>query len=265
MENPNSATLSRPLDRLRAHLRFFFVIVAINVANVVWGSIFFVIVWWFRDWSYWFCGVRAMRWYIGSAGIKVDTVGMDKIRPDRPAIYVSSHKSHMDIPASMAAFPVRFFFIAKKELQRIPIFGWALPPLGMYMIDRSTTEKAYASIREAARRITIENQSILIYPEGGISKTGELQPFKKGAFALAIEAGVPVVPLVIHGSQRLFSMNRMVSRPGRMKIEILDEVDTSTFTSETKDQLRERVHAMMKEAENREAARALSAPEHHTV
>ena len=254
MDSLNVA-LKRPLDRPRARIRFFLVLLAANVINVFTGAVCFLTVWWFRDWAYWQTGVRTMRWYLLFAGIRTRVSGIQKLKPDRPAVYVSNHLSHFDIPAAMAGLPVRFHFIAKKELLRIPIFGWALPPLGMLMIDRSTPEKAYASINEAARRVSEENQSVLIYPEGGISKTGRLQSFKKGAFVLALSARVPIVPILVHGSDRLFSVPRIESRPGRMSIDVLDEIDTSAYGPEDVEQLMEKVHSVMLEAEEKAAKR----------
>jgi 1-acyl-sn-glycerol-3-phosphate acyltransferase len=252
---PKDVVRKRPLDKLRATLRFFIAILGTNISNVIYGSGHFMFVWWFRDWCYWKFGVGCMRSYLRWAGLRTNVMGLEKIRTDRPALYISSHKSHMDIPATMSALPVRFFFIAKKELQRIPIFGWALPTFGMIMIDRSTREKAYQSIKEAVQRIREEKQDVLIYPEGGISKSGRLKAFKKGGFALAIEAGVPIVPIVLHNSGNLFSVHRMKCRPGVVDIEVLDEIDPAGFSEDQKEELMDVVHNAMEEAEERYLSR----------
>ncbi len=241
----------RPLDKLRATIRFFFVVIGVNVTNVFTGTPFFIFAWFYIEWCYWTFGVPSMKAYLFLAGIKIKTIGLEKINLNRPAVYVSNHQSHMDIPAQMAALGIRFYFVAKKELGKIPIFGWALPVLGMFMIDRSTTEKAYESIRKAARSIKRENKNVLIYPEGGISKTGRIKDFKKGAFALAIAAGVPIVPLLVSGSGKLFSAHRRESRPGIMEIEVLDEVDTSGYSEKDKQELMEKVHKIFVRATKR--------------
>lgn len=241
----------RPLDKLRAKIRFFFVLIGLNVVNVVFSTPFFIFAWWFLDWCYWTFGINAMKMYLVLTGIKVKVNGHEKIRGDRPAVYISNHQSHMDIPAEMVGIKVRFYFVVKKELGRIPVFGWTLPVFKMFMIDRSTSEKAYQSIMKAARSIRKENRSVLIYPEGGISKKGKIRKYKKGAVVLAIAAGVPIVPLLIKDSGKRFSVHRMESRPGTVEIEVLDEVDTTGYTDENKDELLEKVHRIMLEAEKR--------------
>jgi len=246
--------LDRPLDWLRAKLRFFFVVLAFNLINIPMSIPFFIVGPFNCDWSYWKIGVRVMCWYLWCAGIKVETKGLEKIQQDRPAIYVSNHQSEFDIALVMTQLAVRFYFLAKKELLRIPIFGWALRTLGMLMIDRSTTTNAYMSIKEAAWRIKNEGHNVFIYPEGGITKTGQLQHFKKGAFVLAVEAGVPIVPIIIHGSGRLFNASRMESRPGKAKVEVLEEIDTSGYTQKTKEELIRKVYEVMKKAEERKLA-----------
>jgi len=221
---------------------------ATQLINVITGAGFFSLHWFFDEWSYRTFGVTTLRWYLYAAGIRVKAIGMDRIRKDRPAVYVSNHLSHMDIGAAMVSFPIRIYFVAKRELIRIPIFGWALPRFKMFMIDRSTREKAYESIRAAGKRIRTQGHNVLVYPEGGISKTGETQPFKKGAFVIAVEAGVPIVPVVVRGSNLLFSVFRWESRPGIVEIEILPEVDTSGYTPDNVQPLIDKVRAMVAEA-----------------
>lgn len=241
--------LDRPFDTLRARVRFFWVVIGMFFTNIPYGSVCFMFVWWFRDWCYWNLGVAVMHIYLRLAGIKVIPIGLEKLKPKQSAVFVSSHQSHFDIAAAMAHLPIRWYFIAKKELRKIPIFGQALGPLGMYMIDRSTTEKAYASIQKAVQDLKHKVRHILLYPEGGISKTGKLQSFKKGAFILAIEAGVPIVPIMMYDSAKVFSAGRMESRPGKIRIEVLDEIETTGYTLDNKEELIEKVHRVMKEAE----------------
>lgn len=243
--------LDRPFDKLRAKIRFFWVIIGMFFTNIPYGSTCFMFVWWFRDWCYWNLGVAVMHIYLRLAKIKVIPIGLEKLNANKSAVFVSSHQSHFDIAAAMAHLPIRWYFIAKKELWKIPIFGQALGPLGMYMIDRSSTEKAYESIQKAADDMKTKVRHILLYPEGGISKSGKLQRFKKGAFILAIQAGVPIIPIMMRDSVKLFSSSRMECRPGTMIIEVLDEIDTSGYTMDTNIELMEKVYRVMKEAEER--------------
>lgn len=245
----NKYSIDRPFDTMRAKIRFWFVVVMINLINIPGGAICFATVWFVNAWAYWNTGVRWMGYYLNLAGMKIRTIGAEKIRRDRPVVFISNHLSHLDICACMKHLPVRLHFIAKKELLRVPIFGWALVPLGMYMIDRSTTDKAYESIKKAARNVREKNECVLIYPEGGISRTGKIQPFKKGAFTLAIEAGVPIVPLLMKNTGALFSVPRMECRPGSAEIHVLDPIPTEGYTSDTKEELMKKVYAAMKNAQ----------------
>lgn len=191
--------------------------------------------------------VWGMRTYLLCAGIRIRKIGLDNIRHDRPAVYVSNHLSHMDIPAAVSGLDIRIFFMAKKSLLKIPFLGWAIPALRMFLVDRSTTEKAYRSIKNAAIRIREKGDNVLVYPEGGISIDGNLQPFKKGGFVIAVESGAPIVPIVLRGSNLLFDARKGECRPGVMELEILPEIDTTGYTQETKQELMEKVHAVFEE------------------
>jgi 1-acyl-sn-glycerol-3-phosphate acyltransferase len=115
---------------------------------------------------------------------------------------MSNHQSALDIATLLAGLPVPFKFIAKRELFRIPVFGWAIRRAGYISIDRQNPREALKAIEEAVARIK-EGANVLIFPEGTRSADGKLLPFMKGAFSLAGRAGVPVVPLAIVGTNAL--------------------------------------------------------------
>jgi 1-acyl-sn-glycerol-3-phosphate acyltransferase len=114
------------------------------------------------------------------------------------AIFVGNHTSLLDPPLVIATLPSRPVFLVKKELAYVPVLGWIIWLAGFIFIDRSHRSRALAGLKDAARRIR-EGQSLAAFPEGTRSRDGRLLPFKKGAFALAMESGVPVVPLGIQG------------------------------------------------------------------
>jgi len=118
----------------------------------------------------------------------------------RPAIFVGNHSSLLDPPLVIANLPSRPVFLVKKELAYVPVLGWIIWLAGFIFIDRSSRRSSVASLKNAARRIS-EGQSLAAFPEGTRSRDGRLLPFKKGAFALALESGVPVVPLGIRGGR----------------------------------------------------------------
>lgn len=143
---------------------------------------------------------RWSRAILRASGVRVVVHGGENLRPGAPQIVVSNHVSFYDVFALASALPVAFHFVAKKELERIPFFGTAWKAAGHVSIDRSNRQRAVQSLRRAGEKIRRENSAVIIFPEGTRSRTGQLMPFKKGAFVMAQEAGVPVVPAVILGS-----------------------------------------------------------------
>jgi len=136
-------------------------------------------------------------------GLRRQLVGWDTLpealRTSRqPAIFVANHASFFDPPLLISTLPSRPVFIVKKELAWVPFLGWVIWLAGFIFVNRGRKRQAVRSVKSAARRIQA-GQSIAAFPEGTRTRTGSLLPFKKGVFALAKEAGVPVVPLGIIG------------------------------------------------------------------
>ncbi|MBM3265463.1 MAG: 1-acyl-sn-glycerol-3-phosphate acyltransferase, partial [candidate division Zixibacteria bacterium] len=148
--------------------------------------------------AHWF----AQRWsraLLRLGRIPVTLHGIEHLPPDRLCVLVANHASAADIPVLFGSLPFQFRVIAKESLFRIPILGWVMSLAGYIHIDRSHPRKAVRSLKRAAQKIH-SGLPVLVFPEGTRSRTGDLQPFKGGAFLLAIEAGVPVVPVGIRGS-----------------------------------------------------------------
>ena len=135
------------------------------------------------------------------AGVRV-TVSGDESLPAGPVIFMSNHQSSFDIPALLAAMPRRIYWIAKKELFQVPVFGPSMRRGGYIPLDRSDVRKALKSMDNAATIIR-KGKSVVMFPEGTRSLSRELLPFKRGGFILALKAGVPVVPVTINGSGRI--------------------------------------------------------------
>jgi 1-acyl-sn-glycerol-3-phosphate acyltransferase len=138
------------------------------------------------------------------AGFRVRVVhhGFEKIDPQRPYVFMANHTSIADPLAMAIAIPQPFHTVFKKELARIPLFGWALLSLGQIMVDRENTSLARASIAGSISGLS-GNNSILIFPEGWVSHGGNLLPLKKGGFHLAIQAGLAIVPVRIEGAREV--------------------------------------------------------------
>lgn len=186
------------------------------------------------------CRRAQVRWCRGlmwAAGVKVDVRGLEHLAGARGQILVANHASWFDVTALAGYLPVEVCFIGKKELARIPIFGPAFQACGHIPIDREDREAAIRSLDEAGARIRIENKTVILFPEGTRTATGALQPFKHGAFVLAIQAGVPVVPVAIHGSRAVLPKDSLRVRPGTIRIEIGEPIDTSGYDYEGRERL----------------------------
>jgi 1-acyl-sn-glycerol-3-phosphate acyltransferase len=146
-------------------------------------------------------------------GVNVRVFGLERIDPSRNYIYVSNHASMFDIPAILAGIPDQIRIIYKKELEIIPVFGWGLR-YGAYIgINRGRGGDAMKSLDEAIDKMR-HGASVLLYAEGTRTMDGRLQPFKRGAFNLAVKAGIPVVPLTVNGSYSILRKNSIDVVPG---------------------------------------------------
>jgi len=163
------------------------------------------------------------------AGVRVDLLGSEQI-PEGPVIFMSNHQSNFDILALLAAMPRQFYWIAKKELFEIPVFGTSMRRGGYIPLDRSDGRKALKSMDSAAKVIR-EGKSVVIFPEGTRSKDFQLLPFKRGGFMLALKAGVPVVPITINGSGRINPAGRTRLYRGHITINLHPPVTTATASS----------------------------------
>jgi 1-acyl-sn-glycerol-3-phosphate acyltransferase len=144
---------------------------------------------------------------LAMAGVHVTVRGADNL-PDGPVIFMCNHQSNFDILSLLACMPRQFYWIAKKELFEIPVFGTSMKRGGYIPLDRSDGRKALKSMDNAASIIR-DGKSVVMFPEGTRSNDGKLLPFKRGGFLLALKAGVPVVPVTINGSGRINPANKI--------------------------------------------------------
>ncbi len=166
------------------------------------------------------------------AGAKVTTFGKENVPRDRPVIFISNHCSHLDIACLCGSLPVNLHFIGKKELKWMPVVGWYMFVVGHIFIDRSNKKKAIESLKHAAIKIK-NGKSVVLYPEGTRSKTGELGVLKKGAFHLSIMANVDIIPIHIKGTFEVWSTNKLKITPGDVTVRIGKPIDTSKYTSQS--------------------------------
>lgn len=171
---------------------------------------------------------------------KVNVIGEDNLLFGKPQILMANHQSDFDILIALAHIPLQFRWIAKKELFAIPIFGAAMRSAGYIEIDRSNREKALQSIDEAALRVR-RGKSVMTFPEGTRSRDGEIKAFKQGTFYLAIQSGVPIVPVTIIGSGRIMPKRSLRIRPGQIKLIIGKPIEVIHYDIEKRHELIENV------------------------
>jgi 1-acyl-sn-glycerol-3-phosphate acyltransferase len=197
------------------------------------GRIYYVLA---RSWA------RVTLWASASP---VVIEGMDRIDWSQPKVLVANHISDFDVLALAGSLPVPYAFVAKKELERVPFFGAAWKAAGHISIDRSDREKAVQSLRRAGEKMRREKSIVIIFPEGTRSRTGEMQPFKKGAFVLAQEAGVPIVPVAIRGSDLIKRPGSPRIHPGPIYLHFLPPVQPSAYAGQPVEVLMDAVRGAM--------------------
>jgi len=159
------------------------------------------------------CGVAWGRVVLATAGLRVRVVGRERFDRRRQYVVMANHRSHFDAPLLYGWLGFRFLWVMKKELRRAPVLGPACARVGHIFIDRRDHAQAVAALREGLARSA--GASVLFFPEGTRSPDRNLLPFKKGGFALAAEAGLPILPVTVTGTERALSARRMIVFPFR--------------------------------------------------
>jgi 1-acyl-sn-glycerol-3-phosphate acyltransferase len=171
-----------------------------------------------------FTGVRL-------AGVKVQTIGLDKIDPARTYIFMSNHISNLDPPVTLPLIPRRTSVMVKKGLFKIPILGHIMLIGSLVPVDRANRDAGITAVRDAVKAIAQEGLNMTIYVEGKRSFDGKLLPFKKGPFYLAQECNVPVVPITITGTETAMPKARFAIRPGTVTVQFHDPIEPADFGS----------------------------------
>jgi 1-acyl-sn-glycerol-3-phosphate acyltransferase len=166
------------------------------------------------------------RFLLWGSGVKVKVEGLEKIAPDGSYVFASNHLSYMDTPVVLANIPVQFRFLAKIGLFKIPLLGTHLATAGHIPVPRDDARAAVKTMSTAAQVIRERGVSLLMFPEGGRSHTGELAPFKEGAAYIAIRAGVPIIPIAIKGTREVLPFGSGQVRSGLVTMRIGDPIPT---------------------------------------
>jgi 1-acyl-sn-glycerol-3-phosphate acyltransferase len=169
------------------------------------------------------------------SGVRINVTGKENLQSGQNYIFVSNHSSLFDIPIVMVGIPIEFRLVAKRELTKIPIFGFALKYGGYIIIDRDRSLKAMRSIERAVEKIK-SGISVVLFAEGTRSKDGSIQPFKRGAFLLASKSGVPIIPVTIKGSSNILPKKKLKIQSGSVDV-ILDRPISTTNIMNKQDEL----------------------------
>lgn len=164
---------------------------------------------------------RSFKWVMWLAtGVHFDIVEGEKYLSTRPAVFIGNHQTELDVLMLGAIFPPYCSVTAKKSLKSWPFLGWFMALSGTVFIDRANRETAMKAFDGAAREMQEFKQSVFIFPEGtrSYSTTPELLPFKKGAFHLAIKAGVPIVPVVVQNYPHVLNLRKLHFEAGAVKV-----------------------------------------------
>lgn len=176
------------------------------------------------------------------SGVRLVVDWKAQVDPAKPYVFMSNHLSTVDIWTLLVVVPQRIRMIAKKQLGRIPLFGWAMRAARFIFIDRANAVAARRSIDVARQRIA-DGQSVLIFPEGTRSRDGKLAAFKKGGFHLAIEAGVPIVPVALVGTRESMPRKSLLVRGGEVRVAIGAAIPTAGLSPADRHGLVDQVHA----------------------
>jgi len=161
---------------------------------------------------------------------------------DTPVVFMANHESWLDIPALLVAIPGQVRFLAKKSLFAVPFLGWAMRAMGFIPVDRENRREAIRSFEEAAQRIRA-GRSVLVFPEETRTPTGELLPFQRGGFLIALKAQLPIVPVGLQGPRKILPKKHYLLRPGTIVVRFGEPVLTAGLGVTAKGTLMEEVRA----------------------
>jgi len=193
--------------------------------------------------QHWFA-VHWARMILATAGVHVHVEGAEHIDPTQPAVYTANHLSALDIPVLYSCIPGQFRIMAKRELFSYPFMGWHLTRSGQIPIDQGDARASLRSLNRASESLR-HGMPLAIFPEGGRSHDGHMQPFMGGAFYMAIKAQAPVVPIVLIGTYELLPINSFYLLPGDVRMIICEPIPTTGMKPRQMEELSARVRQVM--------------------
>ncbi|MGH9163215.1 MAG: lysophospholipid acyltransferase family protein, partial [Vicinamibacteraceae bacterium] len=182
---------------------------------------------------------RIWSWLIlATTGVDVRISGLERVDRQQAYVFAANHQSVYDIPILFATLPFEVRILAKDSLGRVPFLGWHLRRAGHVLVDRRNPG---ASVFRQVAQLMRAGVSLTVFPEGTRSVDGAVHAFKAGTFKMAIEHGLPVVPIAVHGSRFVMRKGRLMTCPGRVALDVLDPIPTTGLTREDARRLSEEV------------------------
>ena len=185
------------------------------------------------------------RFLLAGSGVRVNVEGLENLQSDSSYVFLSNHLSYMDTPVVLAHVPVQFRFLAKRGLFQIPFLGTHLSQAGHIPVPREDPRAAVKTLQLAAKTIQEKKVSLLVFPEGGRSPDGTLQDFKEGGAYIGIRAGVPLVPIVLIGTNNILPYGNAVVLPGTVTLRVLRPVDTASLTLKDRGAITEHIQRLI--------------------
>lgn len=179
--------------------------------------------------------------WVRVSGMRLQVDGLEHARRGGPYLIVANHRSNIDIMTLITALPIPIRFLSKKEVFKFPLLGAAMRGVGMVPLDREMGRKELASIIRHTRTLTSEGRSLVVFPEGTRSLTGEMLPFKHGAFFIAAQVGCPVLPVAVSGTGAIWSPQSWLIRGGPVKVKIMAPIEVSKKAGRQSNRLAEQV------------------------
>lgn len=185
------------------------------------------------------------RAWLAASGSQLTVEGRENIDRSRSYVVVANHQSTLDIMACFLAVPLPIRYLAKKELFRIPILAQGMRAIGIIEVDRSARSAIHAEVNRRSRELVAKGRSLIIYAEGTRPRDGDLHPFKKGAFTMAIASQLPILPVTIHGTYEAWKPDTLWVRGGQIAAIVDASIDTRGMTSQDAGSLAEEVHTLI--------------------
>lgn len=235
----------KTLRRLFIKIRYF---ILIPLSMILWGTAGIILSYFDPG------GNRVYNWIARTwirtvliiSGVRVIVRGLERLNgSEGPFVVVFNHQSYLDIPVLVNSLPLQLRFVGKRELLKVPFFGSTVRRSGHIFIERSDPNDSMKGLSEAGNAMRQSGVSVVMAPEGTRSTSGGLLPFKKGAFILALESGLPILPVVIMGTREIMPKGTYSPSGGTASLTVCKPVPTSDYSYSDRDLLLDKVREVM--------------------